>query len=93
MLVTFACSVVTVSLGRVVISGLWGAGHLRRRALRPVLIVGAGKVGSRLAERLEEHPEYGLRAAGFLDADPYPLADRAERLPPFLGGPTALKAR
>jgi exopolysaccharide biosynthesis polyprenyl glycosylphosphotransferase len=91
MLVTFASSVVTVSVGRIVISGLWGAGHLRRRALRPVLIVGAGRVGSRLAERLEEHPEYGLRAAGFLDADPYPLADRAERLPPFLGGPTALK--
>jgi exopolysaccharide biosynthesis polyprenyl glycosylphosphotransferase len=87
-----ACSVITVSLGRIGISALQSREHVRRRSLSPVLIVGAGKVGARLAERLEEHPEYGLRPAGFLDADPYPLSNRADDLPPFLGGPTALAA-
>jgi exopolysaccharide biosynthesis polyprenyl glycosylphosphotransferase len=34
------------------------------------LIVGAGEVGRRLAKRLVETPEFGLRPVGFLDKDP-----------------------
>lgn len=52
---------------------------LRRRGLarRSTLVIGAGNVGSLLAERLLDHPEYGLEPVGFLDKDP--LADEEQR--------------
>jgi FlaA1/EpsC-like NDP-sugar epimerase len=81
---------VAVTAGRIVGAGVQRTGRARGRALRPVLIVGTGEIGAQLAERLEEQPEYGLRPVGFLDADPYPLADAPRAMPPFLGGPTAL---
>jgi exopolysaccharide biosynthesis polyprenyl glycosylphosphotransferase len=87
-----ATSAVAVTAGRTVGAGLQRAGRVRGRALRPVLIVGTGRIGAQLAERLEEQPEYGLRPVGFLDADPYPLAEVPHSTPPFLGGPTALAA-
>ncbi|HZT44716.1 MAG TPA: exopolysaccharide biosynthesis polyprenyl glycosylphosphotransferase [Gaiellaceae bacterium] len=40
---------------------------------KPTLIIGAGKVGQLVANRLLEHPEFGLRPVGFLDKEP--LAD------------------
>jgi exopolysaccharide biosynthesis polyprenyl glycosylphosphotransferase len=36
----------------------------------PALIIGAGEVGRRLARRLVETPEFGLRPVGFLDKEP-----------------------
>jgi exopolysaccharide biosynthesis polyprenyl glycosylphosphotransferase len=43
------------------------------------LIVGAGHVGRRLAERLVDRPELGLRPIGFLDKEP--REDHDSRLP------------
>ena len=64
----------------------------RRGALsRPALIVGAGIVGARVARRLESRPEYGLRPIGFLDADPPPAVDVADRRAPVLGAPDDLE--
>jgi exopolysaccharide biosynthesis polyprenyl glycosylphosphotransferase len=63
-------------------------GLLGRRAL----IVGAGKIGAHVARRLEEHPEYGLRPIGFLDADPPPAVEVVDRRAPVLGGPDDLAA-
>jgi exopolysaccharide biosynthesis polyprenyl glycosylphosphotransferase len=57
----------------------------RRLVGRPVLIVGAGLVGAQVARRLEDHPEYGLYPAGFLDNDPRPLAEVGGRDVPVLG--------
>jgi exopolysaccharide biosynthesis polyprenyl glycosylphosphotransferase len=57
----------------------------RRLVGRPVLIVGAGMVGAQVARRLEDHPEYGLYPAGFLDNDPRPLAEVGGRDMPVLG--------
>lgn len=57
----------------------------RRRGLvgHRVLLLGAGRVGARLAAAMQAHPEYGLRPVGFLD--PEPLLP-AEQLPaPLLG--------
>lgn len=64
--------------------------RLRRRGavVHRTLVVGAGRVGSQVADLLVAHPEYGLRPVGFLDADPPPL-DRELPLP-VLGGPKAL---
>jgi exopolysaccharide biosynthesis polyprenyl glycosylphosphotransferase len=44
----------------------------RRHGLtgRPVLILGAGVVGTQLARRLLSRPEYGLRPVGLIDDDP-----------------------
>ncbi len=49
---------------------------------RRALVIGADPVGMRLAQTLQEHPEYGLRVVGFLDRGPF----AADRLPaPLLG--------
>ncbi len=67
--------------------------HARRSRViaRPVLIVGAGAVGSHVARRLEEHPEYGLRPIGFIDADPVHPISPEDRPLPVLGGPRDLE--
>ncbi len=51
------------------------------------LILGAGQVGSQLAELLETHPEYGLSPIGFLDDQPLPSDGRTA---PVLGRPEEL---
>jgi exopolysaccharide biosynthesis polyprenyl glycosylphosphotransferase len=43
-----------------------------------------------VARRLEDHPEYGLRPAGFLDADPPETIGIDERRVPVLGAPDEL---
>jgi len=50
----------------------WADARARRRGetARPTLILGAGRVGRLLAERLLERPELGLRPVGFLDKEP-----------------------
>ncbi|MDP9384430.1 MAG: exopolysaccharide biosynthesis polyprenyl glycosylphosphotransferase [Actinomycetota bacterium] len=57
---------------------------------RPTLIVGAGHVGAQVARRIEDHPEYGLRPIGFLDADPIAAVDSTDRRVPVLGTPDDL---
>jgi exopolysaccharide biosynthesis polyprenyl glycosylphosphotransferase len=53
----------------------WSLGNACRagRLVRPTLIVGRGRVGTLLAERLMTRPELGLAPVGFLDKDPLPL--------------------
>jgi exopolysaccharide biosynthesis polyprenyl glycosylphosphotransferase len=58
---------------------------------KATLIVGAGRVGAHVARRLEEHPEYGLRPIGFLDADPPPSLEVVDRRAPVLGAPADLE--
>jgi exopolysaccharide biosynthesis polyprenyl glycosylphosphotransferase len=50
----------------------WADERARRRGetARPTLILGAGRVGRLLAQRLLERPELGLRPVGFLDKEP-----------------------
>ena len=66
---------VFVGVGRVALT-------LRERHARRVgssgsraLIVGAGQVGRRLAKRLTDTPEFGLRPVGFLDKEPLEASD------------------
>lgn len=54
----------------------------------PTLVLGAGRVGGQIAELLLEHPSYGLRPVGFLDANP--LLDEVDRPVPLLGSPDDL---
>jgi exopolysaccharide biosynthesis polyprenyl glycosylphosphotransferase len=79
---------VAVLTGLLLSGRLFMYGMLRRarktgRFRHPVLVVGAGHVGVRLAESLQRHPEYGLDLVGFIDDEP--RVD-PERLPaPLLG--------
>lgn len=56
----------------------------RRGGQRPVIILGAGKIADRVASRLLERPEYGLRPVGCVDS--LPLIGAERRSVPLLGG-------
>ncbi len=75
----------TLGVGRAALALAQRWARSRRLVGRPVLIVGAGMVGAQVARRLEDHPEYGLYPAGFLDDDPRPLAEVGGRDVPVLG--------
>ncbi|TAK93103.1 hypothetical protein EPO05_07285, partial [Patescibacteria group bacterium] len=82
-------AVLALTLGR---SLLWLARrHARRRGRsgKRTIIVGAGEIGTQLAERLTDAPELGLIPIGFVDGNP-PPADRLASLPPLLGAPDRL---
>ena len=61
---------------------------IRRRAefVQGVLIVGAGDVGQLVATKLAKHPEYGLRAVGFVDQNPRAIDSELAHVP-VVGGP------
>lgn len=69
--------------GRVALAGGRRAWSHRRGI--PVLVVGRGPLGERLAERLLEHPGDGLRPVGFLD-DRSDSPHRSGAGLPWLGG-------
>ena len=77
----WAFAMVYVAAGRVAIH--WSQTQARRHgeALRPTLIVGAGRIGRLTAKRLLEHPELGLRPIGFLDKEPMEAQERGAVLP------------
>jgi exopolysaccharide biosynthesis polyprenyl glycosylphosphotransferase len=54
---------------------------IRRGHGKPTLIVGAGKVGSLVARRLTQRPEFGLRPVGFLDNDPLEIEGEHKPVP------------
>jgi exopolysaccharide biosynthesis polyprenyl glycosylphosphotransferase len=83
ILAAWMLSVVFVGTGR--FSLAWIERQVRRRgdARVPALIVGAGKVGAEVARRLEENPECGLDAVGFIDSNPLVTPDAGA---PVLGG-------
>ncbi|HEV2771099.1 MAG TPA: sugar transferase [Solirubrobacteraceae bacterium] len=66
------------------------AGRRRGLVAQRALIVGAGLVGSHIARRLMERPEYGLQPIGFLDAQAAPPSIVPGRRLPILGHPDDL---
>jgi exopolysaccharide biosynthesis polyprenyl glycosylphosphotransferase len=78
-------ALVAMGLGRVTLSLGQRWARSTRRVGKPVLIMGAGLVGSQVARRLDSHPEYGLRPVGFLDDDPRSIAEVGGRDVPVLG--------
>jgi exopolysaccharide biosynthesis polyprenyl glycosylphosphotransferase len=61
----------------------WSQSQARRQgeAMRPTLIVGAGRVGRLVAKRLLAKPELGLKPIGFLDKEPLDSVDGAVTVP------------
>jgi len=70
-----------LAAGRIAVH--WSQAQARRHgeAMRPTLIVGAGRVGRLVAKRLLAHPELGLRPIGFLDKEPMDALDGAVTIP------------
>ena len=64
------CAAVCLVAGRLALQ--WTRAETRRdgTAARRTLIIGAGRIGHLVANRLLEHPEFGLRPVGFLDKEP-----------------------
>ncbi len=91
-LVACASTAALAALGTVGARGLLGTGRrralLRTHAGDPALVVGAGSVGRRIAQRLLGDPTYGLRPVGFIDAGSE--AAYTDGLP-VLGGPSDLR--
>ena len=82
---TWLFALLAVGGGRVVLSLAQRWARAKRLVGKPVLIMGAGVVGSQVARRLESHPEYGLVPIGFLDDDPRSIAEVGGREMPVLG--------
>jgi exopolysaccharide biosynthesis polyprenyl glycosylphosphotransferase len=78
-------ALVAIGAGRVVLSFAQRVARSRRLVGKPVLIMGAGVVGSQVARRLESHPEYGLVPVGFLDDDPRTVTEVGGRDVPVVG--------
>ena len=76
---------IMVCCGRTALAIIHRWARSRRLLAEPVLIVGAGFVGARVARRLEAHPEYGLLPVGFVDDDPRSALDVGGKHAPVLG--------
>lgn len=86
----WAFTLVLLGGGRLALGMVQHQLRARRHVGRPTLIVGAGVVGAQVARRLDEHPEYGLRPVGFLDAAPMTRMQTGARSVRVLGSPDDL---
>jgi exopolysaccharide biosynthesis polyprenyl glycosylphosphotransferase len=78
-------ALLAVGAGRMVLAFAQRSARAHRLVGKPVLIMGAGVVGSQVARRLENHPDYGLCPVGFLDDDPRSIAEVGGRDVPVVG--------
>jgi exopolysaccharide biosynthesis polyprenyl glycosylphosphotransferase len=82
----WASSIVLVPLARALARVALRRGQLY---FQRTVIVGAGDVGQLVARKLAQHPEFGLRVVGFVDAEPRPIRQELAELP-VLGAPAEL---
>ena len=69
-------AIVSITAGRAIARGA------RRQHLAYVqntIIVGAGDVGQLVAQKLRQHPEYGINLVGFVDGNPKERDDEPRR--------------
>ncbi|MFJ9847457.1 sugar transferase [Kitasatospora sp. NPDC101155] len=85
--VLLGAQLLIAAVGRAVLYHL--VRRIRRARPSSALVLGAGRLGHKVATALSEHGEYGMRPVGFLDADP-PLLVGDTGLP-VLGGREVLE--
>jgi exopolysaccharide biosynthesis polyprenyl glycosylphosphotransferase len=67
---TWVLTAITLAGGRCVLALARRQARIKGVSCKPTLIIGAGVVGTAIAQRLAAQPEYGLTPVGFLDDDP-----------------------
>jgi exopolysaccharide biosynthesis polyprenyl glycosylphosphotransferase len=77
----WAFATVYLAAGRIALSWTENRAHVHGEALRPTLIIGAGRIGRLAAKRLLDQPELGLNPVGFLDKEPMDVPDDDTVLP------------
>ncbi len=87
LLLFFASDVLFVFAGRTAIRRYLEEAWRHGYGVRQVLVVGAGRLGRAVVDKLAEHPEAGLRAVGFVDDDPE-MRGLAYRGVPVVGATT-----
>ncbi len=87
------CAAVLVPLGRLAFATASRILKRHHHLAAPILVVGNGRIASRIVERLKASPEYGLNPVGLLDATP-PWAGpdaKSEIALPYLGTPDSIE--
>ena len=67
VILLYALSILLIISGRHIIRTIYQFLHRKGIAVTRVLIIGAGKPGKRVAEKLKEYDEFGYRIIGFVD--------------------------
>jgi exopolysaccharide biosynthesis polyprenyl glycosylphosphotransferase len=81
----WALALLALSAGRMFLSLSQRWARQRLLIGKPVLIMGAGVMGTQMAQRLQSHPEYGLRPVGFVDDRSRSHADLGDCDVPVVG--------
>ena len=81
LLLFFAADVLFVFAGRTAIRRYLEEAWRHGFGVRQVLVVGAGRLGRAVIDKLAEHPEAGLRAVAMLDDDPPRLGEHYRGVP------------
>jgi Undecaprenyl-phosphate glucose phosphotransferase len=81
LLLFFVGDVLFVFAGRTAIRRYYEEAWRHGVGVRNVLVVGAGRLGRAVVDKLLEHPEAGLRAVGLADDDPKKLGDAYNGVP------------
>jgi len=63
----YLLGIIFINVGRYFIRRLYRSFHRRGVAVTRVLIIGAGKQGKQVEEKLKEYDEFGYRVIGFVD--------------------------
>jgi len=90
LLLFFVADVLFVFAGRTAIRRYLEEAWRHGFGVRHVLVVGAGRLGRAVIDKLAEHPEAGLRAVAMLDDDPQRLGELYRSIP--VAGPTSQAA-
>ncbi len=81
LLLFFAADVLFVFAGRTAIRRYLEEAWRHGFGVRHVLVVGAGRLGRAVIDKLAEHPEAGLRAVAMLDDDPQRIGEPYRGVP------------
>jgi Undecaprenyl-phosphate glucose phosphotransferase len=81
LLLFFGADVLFVFAGRTAIRRYLEEAWRHGFGVRQVLVVGAGRLGRAVIDKLAEHPEAGLRAVAMLDDDPQRLGEPYRGVP------------
>jgi len=90
LVIFFCCDVPFVVLARLLVRSRWEAKWRSGIGVKRAVIVGAGRLGRSVVDRLIDHPESGMAACAILDDDPAVHGTTHRGVP--IAGPTSAAA-